>query len=32
MNASSMNSAYEEGVEQFLDFSLEKRRPDEDEK
>ena len=31
MNESRMSPTYEEGVEQFLQFALEKSRPDEDE-
>jgi len=29
MNESRMSLAYEEGVEQFLQFALERSRPDE---
>jgi len=32
MNASRMSLAYEEGVEQFLEFALQRTRPDEDGK
>ena len=32
MNASRMSPAYEEGVEQFLEFAFERSRPDEDKK
>jgi len=32
MNESRMSPAYEEGVEQFLQFASERSQPDEDEK
>ena len=32
MNASGMSPAYEEGVEQFLEFTSERSSPDEDGK
>ena len=32
MNASRMSLAYEEGVEQFLEFAFERSRPNEDKK
>ena len=31
MNESCMSPAYEEGVEEFLQFAFERSRPDEDE-
>ena len=32
MNASRMSPAYEEGVEEFLQFASKRSRPNEDEK
>jgi len=32
MNASHISPAYEEGIEQFLQFAFERSRPDEDVK
>jgi len=31
MNESRMSPAYEEGIDQFLQFASERSRPDEDE-